>query len=282
VGGHLRAALTDFQASLAKIEDITRDIDANASAALAHHSVHDRHETIQCACTAILSGFFETFLKQVAESFIDSVSALNIPFTALPEAIRKAHYANGGAVLQGKQNNKGKYLWVSASPDDIARRLASVSQIPYELLWEAFADTQANPSPDVVKDLLRFCGLTNAWSKVVAKAGMTENTMANQLTSFLAVRNECAHRGKSSNIPSPNDIRTYCTYLTRLGLGIVEALEDHFIGSSFDRSLAVTAGLAPVPTTGFTLAGGSLAGASERRNLRSFWKRLCDFVTGRR
>jgi hypothetical protein len=277
----LRAALADFQASLAKIEDITLDIDANASAALANHSLHDRHETIQCACTAILSGFFETFLKEVAESFIDSVSAINIPFNALPEAIRKAHYANGGAVLQGKQNNKGKYLWVSASPDDIARRLASVSQVPYELLWEAFADTQANPSPDVVKDLLRFCGLTNAWSKVAAKARMTENTMATQLTSFLAVRNECAHRGKSSSIPTPNDIRTYCIYLTRLALGIVEALEDHLISPAFDRSLAVAVSTALMPTTG-TAASVAVGSASNSWNVRSLWKRLCHFVTGKR
>ena len=96
----MRKALRDFQVALVRVRGITSDIDANLSAALADRSVRERHEIMLCACAAILSGFFETFLKDLAESFIGGVSALRIPFASLPKAIQKAHYANGGTILR--------------------------------------------------------------------------------------------------------------------------------------------------------------------------------------
>lgn len=234
---------------------------------------------MQCACTAILSGFFETFLKDVAESFIGSISALRIPFTALPKAVQKAHYANGGTILSAKQNNKGKFAWVTASPDDIARRLASVSAVPYDLLWEAFADTQANPGPRVVRDLLASVGLAKAWAKLSVKTGMSENTMEAQLESFLAVRNECAHTGRATAIPTPSDIRGHANFLSSLARGIVYTLEDHLASAEFKRALSVPlpgpALTAPPPLVGTTTTP-ALTGLARRPRawIDSIWKAL--------
>jgi hypothetical protein len=40
---------------------------------------------------------------------------------------------------------------------DVAKRLASVgnAQFPYDMIWEAFAETQANPGPQQISDFLR-------------------------------------------------------------------------------------------------------------------------------
>jgi RiboL-PSP-HEPN len=275
----LRKALRDFQVALVRVRGITCDIDANLSAALADRSVRDRHEIMQCACVAILSGFFETFLKDAAESFIGSVSALRIPFTSLPEAIQRTHYANGGTILSAKQNNKGKFAWVTASPDDIARRLASVSAVPYDLLWEAFADTQANPGPRVVRDLLASVGLAKAWARLSVKTKISQQRMEAQLESFLAVRNECAHTGRATAIPTPSDIRGHANFLSSLARGIVYALEDHLASAEFNRALALPLP-APAPALRSPPVGTSapapLTGLTGRPRvwIDSIWKAL--------
>jgi len=218
-------------------------------------------------------------LKDVAEDFISNVSALRIPFTALPEVLRKTHYANGGIILNGKQTNKGKFLWVTASPDDIARRLASVGSVPYELLWEAFADTQSNPTPDVIKELMRACGIARPWIKLSVKTGITENSIITQLTSFLAVRNECAHTGTASSIPTPSDIRGYCTFLLKLALGIVETLEDHLASGEFKRALSVPLPSAAAATPPVS-ATPSVAALDKKNStvLRRIWDYVCSFL----
>lgn len=267
----MRKALRNFQVALVQVRGITLDIDAALAAALADRSLRDRHEIMQCACAAILSGYFEAFLKDVAEAFIGDVSVLRIPFTALPKAIQQTHYAKGGTVLSAKQTNKGKYSWVAATPDDIARRLASVRGIPYDLLWEAFADTQANPTPEVVRELLGFTGLSRAWSKLAMKTGMSENTMENQLDSFLAVRNECAHTGRATVIPTPGDIRGFAMLFAKLSRGIVSILEDHLASTEFNRALAVPALTAPTPGATTATPVTTPQPGRFRRALRSLW-----------
>jgi hypothetical protein len=234
---------------------------------------------MQCACAAILSGFFEAFLKDMAEAFIADVSALRIPFNALPTSIQKAHYGKGGAVLAAKQNNRGKASWVSASPDDIARRLASVSSVPYDLLWEAFADTESNPSFGVIGGLLGALGMDKPWAKLSVKTGLTTVTMQTQLDSFVAVRNECAHTGRATTIPTPSDIRGYAGFLSSLGRGIVYTLEDHLVSPEFNRSLAVLvpgpASATPAPSVGTSAPTTVTRSAGGPRAwIDSIWKGL--------
>jgi hypothetical protein len=274
----LRNALRDFQVALVRVRGITFDIDAALAAALADRTLRDRHEIMQCACAAILSGYFEAFLKDVAEAFIGEVSALRIPFASLPKPIQKAHYAKGGMVLTGKQTSKGKYSWVSATPDDIARRLASVRAVPYDLLWEAFADTQANPAPDVVRELLGLTGLAKSWNKLATKTGTSEQTLETQLESFLAVRNECAHTGKATVIPTPGDIRGYTAFFAKLSRGIVNILEDHLASTEFNRSLAVPLPAAITPGLAATTAPASPAPAGILQWLRSLGQSVRAFL----
>lgn len=276
----MRTALAAFHSSLAKIEDITIDLDASVSAALASRAVMARHETIQCACTAILSGFFETFIRETAEGFITQVDGLRIPFMALPAPIQYTHHEKGGTVLQAKRKNKPKYGWVTAPALDIQRRLASVSAVPYELVWEAFADTQANPGVDVIKDILNSFALNPPFSRIATHTTLSETMLKLNLDSFLAVRNQCVHTGTASTIPTPADIRGHCTFFKDISTGIAHALEQHLLSPAFNRALAVplpmlgTTATAAPSTTGSTAPALARLPARARAWLSTVWRAI--------
>jgi len=229
----MRSALNRFLKSTQKIRDIALDIDEHAGAALSCHSVWERHETIQCASAVILSGFLETFLHEVAEAFISSLCAKQVAFTNLPVEIQKTHYGLGGEVLTSRQRNNSKSKWITATPEDIARRLASVVNIPYELVWEAFADTKSNPNADVIKGFLQNFGINEPTKKLEAKLTLSWNTIKASLDSFIAVRNESAHTGKATQAPSPSDLRDYCDLLDRVAGGVIDTLNDYLSTNLF-------------------------------------------------
>jgi hypothetical protein len=224
----MRTALANLRTSLQRIRDITLDIDANALRALQNRSTLEMHETIQCATTVIVSGFFESFLKDVAEAFISVVTAKGIPFLKLPPKIQKTHFEDGGAMVARKARNRGETAWIMCTTHDLARRLGSVvTSVTYEIVWEAFADTKANPGPENIRCFMQRFGIAKVWPKLASKAKVSESLLITNLESYIRVRNECAHSGSALNIPTPNDVRDYCDQIDRLANAIVEVLEDH-------------------------------------------------------
>ena len=89
--------------------------------------------------------------------YIEDLSASGVAFTGLPEGMRNQHFEGGGKVLSRAVEfaRKGKPApFGNATPQDIVARLHSASAGgSYQIVWEAFADTQANPGPDVVKEI---------------------------------------------------------------------------------------------------------------------------------
>jgi hypothetical protein len=225
----MRTALADFNDSLARVRGITVYIDANAPEALGDRAVLDRHEFMQSSSVVILCGFFESFLKEVAEKFVADVCSLNIPFVNLPDKMRQAHYEFGGRALtqRAKDDRAGRPSRIAATCSDIASRLSAATVPPYSLVWEAFADTRSNPGSQTVDDYLRRFGLQAPWDKIGQKAGRSPETLKIQLDSFLSLRHECAHTGTVSSVPTPGDIRGFIDLVGLIGTSIVEALEDH-------------------------------------------------------
>src|SRR5437660_6393375 len=144
----MQTALLNLKASLDRVRAIADDIDTRVLDALRYAMVQARHETTLCAATVILSGFLESFLKEVAEEMIADICSRAVPFDQLPPKIRITHYWDGALHIRemARQERSADPL-VLAKAADAARRLASVgaAQLPYEILWEAFAETQANP-----------------------------------------------------------------------------------------------------------------------------------------
>jgi hypothetical protein len=218
----MQEALLNLKTSVQRVRDIASDIDNNASAALANLAILARHQTTQCAVTVILSGFLESFMKEVAEGMISEICARNIPFQNLPDRIRVTHFLAGGYFLHQKAKDEQKArAFAMTESADVVRRLASagVPQPPYELLWEAFADTKANPGPDTIGDFLRNFGVQKPLPTLATAMNVSENTLVIRLRSFMEIRNECAHTGSSSKVPTTSDIQDYCDLVEQTASG---------------------------------------------------------------
>ncbi|NMO15970.1 hypothetical protein HPC49_17190 [Pyxidicoccus fallax] len=224
-------ALQSLRDSLDLVRDIANDIDANASAALASAAVRARHDTIQCASVVLLSGYFESFLKQLAEETVATICSFGAPFSTLDKRIREAHFEHGGRVLQEVSKaarSSRPHDWVKANSADIARRLHSVSNAAgYEIVWEAFADTKSNPGVEVVRDFLLRFGVEGGWDKIAVHCRVTKQWAQTALTNLIAIRNECAHTGKVAVIPSPSELRQFCDNLKDLAEAIAALIQSH-------------------------------------------------------
>lgn len=244
-------ALTNFRASLTKVRDIIDDIDSNAALALRDSKARERYETTRCAVMVILSGFFESFLRTAAEEFVGEMCSRAVPFDVLPDRVRLAHFMEGAGVLM-RQASKEKKDNPMVRSEELVRRLASVSSgPPYELIWEAFADTKSNPKPEVVREFLNRFGLEDSGKKLADKTGISQGSSDTILSSFLQLRNECAHTGSAVSVPTTTEITGYCDFFEKLAKGIDNVLIDHLNAAPFVvPPTAPAAAPPPAPASG--------------------------------
>lgn len=225
----MRPDLAQFAISLRHLRDIAVQIDSEIHLALADAALRSRHQTTQCALTVILSGFFESFLKDVAHSFINSLCAKSVPFASLPSSIKHTHFTGGGRFLTTeakKEKRQSKGAGTTTTSEGIAQRLSSVVVgTPYSLVWEAFADIPRNPRLDVLEAYLGGCGVRHPRKTLASAMGMTVESLDLRLDSFMALRNECAHTGTATSVPTPPEIRNNCDFLERIAEQIVNILE---------------------------------------------------------
>jgi HEPN superfamily RiboL-PSP-like protein len=225
----MQNALPNFKTSLDRVRAIADDIDAHVQDALKDSAIQARHETTLCAATVILSGFLESFLREAAEEMIADICSRAVPFDQLPPKIRITHYWDGAQHIRemARQERSADPL-VLAKAADAARRLASVgtAQLPYEILWEAFADTQANPGPDEISAYLKRFHIPEPLPTLATAMNTTQNTLSLSLRSFMEIRNECAHTGSAKNVPTTSDVHGYCKLLEDVGTGIVSVFQN--------------------------------------------------------
>jgi len=225
----MQKAFPNLKASLDSVRAISDNIDARVQEALKDSTIQARHETTLCAATVILSGFLESFLREVAEEVISDICNRQVPFINLPSEIRIAHYSDGALHLRKMtREDKKENPLVLGKASDAARRLASVGspQLPYEILWEAFAETQANPGPDQISTFLKRFDIDKPLPTLAEAMNITENNLVLRLTSFMETRNECAHTGSASKVPTTTDVQGYCDLIEQLGNGIVTVFQN--------------------------------------------------------
>ena len=225
----MQKALANLKSSLGRVRDIAVDIDANAQQALKDPAIQARHETTLCAATVILSGFLESFLRDLAEEVITDICNRALPFNTLPAKVRITHYWEGALQLREiARQEKSENPVLLAETLDIAKRIASVGTVqpPYELIWEAFAETRANPGPEQIGDYLRRFEIADPLPSLAAAMKTTQNTLVISLESFMKVRHECAHTGSAKIMPTTTDVQGYCDLIEQLGTGIVAVFQD--------------------------------------------------------
>lgn len=218
----MRPALADFRSEVARIDKVADWL--TSPPALASEMM-PATVAIRCGAVVLLSGYFETFLRACMCDFIAQVNGLGMPLSKLPERMKFIHFENGARALS-RELRKAKKSNDTTLCEDLAARLASVSaSTGYTLAWEAFADTDANPGPNVVGGLLGSVGVEHPWKKIKATARSGLVNMEMFLTSFIEMRNECAHSGNTTSPPTPLDLVEYGNNLTGLAEAIVGVLE---------------------------------------------------------
>ena len=225
----MQNALANLRASLDRVRAITDDIDTHVQEALKDSAIQARHETTLCAATVILSGFLESFLREIAEEVISDICNRAVPFNDLPSRIRITHYWEGALCLQEiTRKEKSENPVALAKALDAARRLASVGNLqpPYEILWEAFAETQANPGPEQISKFLKRFHIMKPLPTLAAAINTTENNLVLRLKSFMEIRNECAHTGTAKSAPTTTGVQDFCELIEQLGAGIVVVFQN--------------------------------------------------------
>ena len=226
----MKPARTDFDASLARLRAVVDDVAANTGPALTDATLRGRHEVYLCGVVILLTGYFETFLKEAVRLFVAHVSGSGKPFVALPSKLQQHHYEGGGRILT-EVAKAGRKTWTTkwaSSPSDVASRLSSAaSGGTYSILWEAFADTRSNPTSDVVSELLGRLGISDPWGTIEQHTGtMRAGHMTANLNSLVSVRNTCAHTGGASPMPTTGVVIDYLESLKAIAQGLSDVLED--------------------------------------------------------
>lgn len=221
----MQNVLAEFRRDAHQIAGITHWLDDHASEALASAALPTTN-AIQCASIVLLSGYFETFLVEGVKRFIQAVNELGKPFGSLPEKVRHLHFVNGGTALARLAKRERKDTpGVTALSEDLAQRLASVNAVQgYSLVYEAFIDTRSNPGADVVRDLLSAFEIRDPWRRMDPHCDGQSNVLKTFLDSFIALRNECAHRGTTASPPTTAELRAYVNNLDTIARSFVGVL----------------------------------------------------------
>jgi hypothetical protein len=217
----MQAALTSFQQDIARIDKVAAWLTTPAALTT---DMFPATWAVRCGAVVLLSGYLESFIKDCMRGFITQVNALGQPLTKLPVAMKHTHFRLGAKALEW-QLKADKKAGNTTRCENLAHRLASVSVVTgYTLAWEAFANTRANPAPDVVGELLVSVGVEQAWRKLRAATPIGLVDLHTFLTSFIAMRNECAHSGNITSPPGAADLLQYGQNLSGLGTAMVTVL----------------------------------------------------------
>jgi hypothetical protein len=221
----VRAALGRLTTSLSRVEDVADEMATRLLTSTPAERLRD--DTVRCSCTVIISGFFETFLKEVAQRYVEAVSARRLPYADLPKDVQSRHYLDGGILIGQKAKGSSRVSWISADHLDMAKRLASPAGNPskYTLMWEAYADTRGNPGPEVIDKYLLGLGVDNRGPRLDAELRGSWSAKRLALEGFIALRNEAAHTGAILAVPSPQDLGDFCLLVREIANAIVGVLE---------------------------------------------------------
>ncbi|MDB5801272.1 MAG: hypothetical protein JWL63_2211 [Rhodocyclales bacterium] len=164
--------------------------------------------SVACACTVLLSGYFENFLKDIVKEYIEELNMVGKPLTAIPFSMRVRHYS-GGAEALAWAIKKDKDLATTAISQDLSRRLGSLDKTTgYVLAWEAFANTKSNPGTATVSAILAGLEIQKAWEEIHSLQ-KSHGRLDTFLGTFIPMRNVCAHTGSHHTPPSGNEIAEY-------------------------------------------------------------------------
>jgi hypothetical protein len=178
---------------------------------------------ISCASVVLLSGYFESYLKDLVKEYIGRINSLAKPLSIIPYSMQRKHYSGGAEALVWA-SKKDKELQTLVMSQDLTSRLASLSNVSgYILAWEAFANTNSNPGTETVANLLSGLEIEKGW-KAIHDLSSQHGLLDTFLNGFIKLRNVCAHTGRHNTPPSGVDLLDYIEKFRKLAECIEMAL----------------------------------------------------------
>lgn len=172
--------------------------------------------SISCATVVLMGGHFESFLKSIIEEFIGEVNDINMLTPKIPHFMRIKHFTKGSEYLRKLAKRERNSQEQPTNSEAFMGKLALLGPGPKgQLAWEAFSDTQSNPSPEVIKELLKDVGAESSWSEI-NKLFTQQGALHLLLTSFLEMRNICAHTGKHPSPPTGQSLQENADMLIKI------------------------------------------------------------------
>ena len=221
----LLLAYEDLDQSLARVEELANWLFESTTLAEPERT---RQETQRAGCAVLLVGVFESFLKGVVREHLRAVPRTGRTFAQLPEKMRNLHYEGGGRVLaevMQRQRKQEPQFFAGITANDVVERLYSPqneASTEYYLVWEAFADTRQSPKSSTVSDILKGLGVETVWPSIEGHAD--DAALITDLTDLIEKRNECAHTGRMSVVPSAPEILRYAQVIRKIGSASVHLL----------------------------------------------------------
>jgi hypothetical protein len=197
-------ATDDFLNSLETIEEVALSLSTPSALKPSQLACTN---AISCSVIVLLSGYFESYLKNVVKDYIEAINNLNKPINQIPATMRLKHYS-GGADALVNASKKDKKLKSTNISEDLTRRLGSLDQPKYHLAWESFANTKSNPGTETVTTLLSGLEIEKAWNSI-DDLNKSHGRLGIFLTTFIEMRNVCAHTGRHHTPPSGADLIDY-------------------------------------------------------------------------
>ena len=226
----IRTTFSDFTGAVKPVKLLMQSIRSNALAALKDGNLRAQQETIQCASVVVMSGYLEVFIRDLAKAFFDELkqrgTGLRVLDVVAPDVgYSLTHFRNGAKILAAM--SKSSDADQKACEDFIRKLNAPLIEEREPPVWEAFAMTEANPGPKVLRAFLKGLGIKDSLKAVsdAVNTRYSENVFETTLTSFIAIRNECAHTGKAKQVPSPQTIEDHIDMLRTLTLGMSKVVD---------------------------------------------------------
>lgn len=253
-------AVNSLRPRLDVVREIVDGHDRLAPCVLRDRQLARHLEIIRSSFTVLLSGYLEDFLKEVARLAVRELGQRRIRFQDLPDRVRRAHFRHGAEVLNSRAKESPSPTWTQATPYDLATRLASATGPNCVLVWEAFADTGANPRFGVVKAFLKRFGVDELDQTLGQQLRRPVAATKLLLDELVDLRNECAHTGGLDNVPSPSKVRDQCDIVEEVAVAVTQILRNRFSSPPYgvDINRCSGARLETVPGLGTARAAAIL------------------------
>lgn len=225
----IRASYREFSDSARPIIKLMERIQREAPQTLRDKDLPAQHSTMQLGSVVLLSGYLESFLRSACESYFAELLSRGYGMDKLGDEYLKIHLREGAGVLSDlvKRELRQKNRALTDSSAFVQRLVAPIMDTTKSPVWEAFARTQGNPSPDVFADLLRGLGIKGGFNAVEVALGnkYSASTLAGRLRNLNDLRNECAHTGTASSVPQPSTVIDLVHFTRHLTLGVCRLID---------------------------------------------------------